>query len=156
MEFSIKSGAPQTGGNGCMVAGVFETRRFSAAAAIIDRAAKGYLSKVVRRGDMQGKLGATLLLHDVPGVTGRVLLVGLGREGDFRDKQYREAVAAAVRALNGTGAEEAALYLTELPVGRRDAEWKVAHAVAVAGDAGYRFTARRASVRHRPLPSSNE
>jgi len=140
VEFSIKSGAPQTGGNGCVVAGVFETRRLSAAAAIIDRAAKGYLSKVVRRGDMQGKLGATLLLHHVPGVTGRVLLVGLGREGDFRDKQYREAVAAAVRALNGTGAEEAALHLTELPVGRRDAEWKVAHAVAVAGDAGYRFT----------------
>ncbi len=140
MEFSIKSGAPQTGGNGCVVAGVFETRRLSAAAAIIDRAAKGYLSKVVRRGDMQGKLGATLLLHHVPGVTGRVLLVGLGREGDFRDKQYRDAVAAAVRALNGTGAEEASLHLTELPVGRRDAEWKVAHAVAVAGDAGYRFT----------------
>jgi leucyl aminopeptidase len=123
-----------------VVAGVFETRRLSAAAAIIDRAAKGHLSKVVRRGDMQGKLGATLLLHDVPGVTGRVLLVGLGREGDFRDKQYREAVAAAIRALNGTGAEEAALHLTELPVGRRDAGWKVAHAVAVAGDAGYRFT----------------
>ncbi|MGH6630174.1 MAG: M17 family peptidase N-terminal domain-containing protein, partial [Burkholderiales bacterium] len=140
MEFSIKSGAPQTGANGCVVAGVFETRRLSAAAAVVDRAARGYLSKVVRRGDMQGKLGATLLLHDVPGVAGRVLLVGLGREGEFRDKQYREAVAAAVRALNGTGAEEAALHLTELAVGRRDAQWKVAHAVAVAGEIGYRFT----------------
>jgi leucyl aminopeptidase len=140
VEFSIKSGAPQTGANGCVVAGVFETRRLSAAAAALDRAARGYLSKVMRRGDMQGKLGATLLLHDVPGAAGRVLLVGLGREGDFRDKQYREAVAAAVRALNGTGAEEASLHLTELPVGRRDAQWKVAHAVAVAGDAGYRFT----------------
>jgi leucyl aminopeptidase len=42
--------------------------------------------------------------------------------------------------LNGTGAEEASLHLTELPVGRRDAQWKAAHAVAVAGDAGYRFT----------------
>jgi leucyl aminopeptidase len=131
---------PQTGANGCVVAGVFETRRFSAAAAVLDRAAKGYLNKVVRRGDMQGKLGATLLLHDVPGVAGRVLLVGLGREANFRDKQYREAVAAAVLALNGTGAEEASLHLTELPVGRRDAQWKAAHAVAVAGDAGYRFT----------------
>jgi leucyl aminopeptidase len=140
VEFSIKSGAPQTGANGCVVAGVFETRRLSAAAAVLDRAAKGYLSKVARRGDMQGKLGATLLLHDVPGVAGRVLLVGLGREGDFRDKQYREAVAAAVRALNGTGAEEASLHLTELPVGRRDAQWKVAHAVSVAGESGYRFT----------------
>jgi leucyl aminopeptidase len=140
VEFSIKSGAPQTGANGCVVAGVFETRRLSAAAVVLDRAAKGYLSKVARRGDMQGKLGATLLLHDVPGVAGRVLLVGLGREGDFRDKQYREAVAAAVRALNGTGAEEASIHLTELPVGRRDAQWKVAHAVAVAGEGGYRFT----------------
>jgi leucyl aminopeptidase len=140
VEFSIKSGVPQTGANGCVVAGVFETRRFSAAAAVLDRAAKGYLNKVVRRGDMQGKLGATLLLHDVPGVAGRVLLVGLGREANFRDKQYREAVAAAVLALNGTGAEEASLHLTELPVGRRDAQWKAAHAVAVAGDAGYRFT----------------
>ena len=140
MEFSIKSGVPQTGANGCVVAGVFETRRLSAAAAVLDRAAKGYLSKVVRRGDMQGKLGATLLLHDVPGVAGRLLLVGLGREGDFRDKQFRDAVAAAVRALNGTGAEEASLHLTELPVGRRDAQWKVAHAVAMAGETGYRFT----------------
>jgi len=140
VEFSIKSGVPQTGANGCVVAGVFETRRLSAAAAVLDRAAKGYLSKVVRRGDMQGKLGATLLLHDVPGVAGRILLVGLGREGNFRDKEYRGAVAAAVRALNGTGAEEASLHLTELPVGRRDAQWKTAHAVTVAGETGYRFT----------------
>ncbi len=140
MEFSIKSGAPQTGANGCIVAGVFETRRLSGAAVALDRAARGYLTKVVRRGDMQGKLGSTLLLHDVPGATGRVLLVGLGREAEFRDKQYREAVAAAVAALNGTGAEEASLHLTELPLGGRDAQWKVAHAVAVAGASAYRFT----------------
>jgi leucyl aminopeptidase len=140
VEFSINSGAPQTGANGCVVAGVFETRRLSAAASALDRAAGGYLSKVVRRGDMQGRLGATLLLHDIPHATGRVLLVGLGRESEFRDKQYREAVAAAVGALHGTGAEEASFHLTELPVERRDAQWKVAHAVAVAGATGYRFT----------------
>jgi len=69
-----------------------------------------------------------------------VLLVGLGREAEFRDKQYRDAVAAAVAALHGTGAEEASLHLTELPVGDRDAQWRVAHAVAVAGASGYRFT----------------
>jgi leucyl aminopeptidase len=140
VEFSIKSGAPQAGANGCVVAGVFETRRLSAAATALDRAAGGYLSKVVRRGDMQGRLGTTLLLHDMPHASGRVLLVGLGRESEFRDKQYREAVAAAVGALHGTGAEEASFHLTELPVERRDAQWKVAHAVAVAGATGYRFT----------------
>jgi len=140
VEFSIKSGAPQTGANGCVVVGVYETRRLSAAASALDRVSKGYLSKVVLRGDMQGRLGKTLLLHDAPGVTGRILLVGLGRESEFREKQYREAVAAAVGALQGTGAEEASLHLTELAVGRHDAQWKVSQAVTVAGGSGYRFT----------------
>jgi leucyl aminopeptidase len=120
---------------------VFEPSKLSAAAIRIDREAKGYLAEVVRRGDMQGKSGTTLLLHNVPGVSaGRVLLVGLGREADFKEKQYREAVAGAIRALNSTGAEEATLHLTELAVGRRDVAWKVAHAVTVAREGGYRFT----------------
>ena len=69
------------------------------------------------RGDMDGKPGTTLMLHNVPGVAAeRVLLVGLGAANDFRDKQYREAMAAAMRALNATGAEDAALHLAELPV----------------------------------------
>jgi leucyl aminopeptidase len=140
VEFSIKSGAPQTARNGCVVAGVFEPRKLSGAAASLDRAAKGYLSGVLARGDMQGKPGSTLLLHNVPGVQAeRVLLVGLGSQEKFRDKQYRDAVAAAVRTLNATGAEEAALTLTELAVGRRDAAWKAAHAVTVARECGYRF-----------------
>ena len=147
MEFSIKSGAPQTGAKGCLVVGVYEPRKLSAAAAGIDRAAKGYLARVVRHGDMQGKPGTTLLMHSVPGVAAeRVLLVGLGRERDFLEKRYREAVAAAVRALNATGAEEATLHLTELAVGRRDSAWKVAHAVTVAGECGYRFTQMKSKV----------
>jgi len=141
VEFSIKSGAPLTSRAGCLVVGVYEPRKLSGAAAAVDRASKGYLSGVVRRGDMQGKSGTTLLLHGVPGVTAeRVLLVGLGAERDFGDKRYREAIAAAVRALNATGAEEATLHLTELAVGRRDAAWKIAHAVTVASEGAYRFT----------------
>ena len=152
MEFSIKSGAPQTGRNGCLVAGVFEPRKLSAAAAALDRAAKGYLSGVVRRGDMQGKPGTTLLLHDAPNTAGRVLLVGLGRESEFREKQYREAVAAAIRALNATGTDEAVLHLTGLAVGRRDAAWKIAHAVMVARECAYRFT-RMKSRNEEPEPA---
>jgi leucyl aminopeptidase len=141
VEFSIKSGAPQMGSNSCVIAGVFEPRKLSAAATALDRAAKGQLTGVVRRGDMQGKLGATTVLHDVQGIAaGRVMLVGLGPQNAFREKQYREASAAAIRALNATGADEAAFHLSELRVGRRDAAWKVAHAVTVASEGAYRFT----------------
>jgi leucyl aminopeptidase len=152
VEFSIKSGAPESGEKGCVVVGAFEPRKLSAAAASLDRVAKGYLAGVARRGDLPGKLGTTLLLHGVPGIAGRVLVVGLGRQEEFRDKQYREAVAAAVRALNATGAEEAALHLTELPVERHDAAWKVAHAVTVAREVAYRFT-RMKSKNEGPEPA---
>jgi leucyl aminopeptidase len=152
VEFSIKSGAPACGASGCVVVGAFEPRKLSPAAAAIDRGAKGHLSGIARRGDLPGKLGSTLLLHGVPGIAGRVLVVGLGRQDDFGDKQYREAVAAAVRALNATGAEEAALHLTELAVGRRDAAWKVAHAVTVAREVAYRFT-RMKSKDETPQPA---
>ena len=153
VEFSIISGAPQTGRNGCLVAGVFEPGKLSAAAAALDRAAKGFLGGIVRRGDLTGKPGSTLLLHNVPGVgAARVLLVGLGREAEFGDKRYREAIAAAIRALNVTGADEAVLLLTELAVGRRDAGWKVAHAVAVARECAYRFT-RMKSKSEGPEPA---
>lgn len=141
MEFSIKSGVLQSARNGCLVVGVFEPRKLSRAGAVLDRAAKGYLSAVLRRGDMQGKLGKTLFLHKVPGAAAdRVLLVGLGREAQFSEEQYRSAVAAAIRALGASGAEEASLHLTELALGKRDAAWKVAHAVMVACECTYRFT----------------
>jgi len=141
VEFSIKSGPPQSARNGCLVVGVFEPRKLSTAGAALDRAAKGYLATVLRRGDMDGRLGTTLFLHSVPAIAAdRVLLVGLGRAADFREKQYRRAVSAAIRALAASGAEEASLHLTELAVGKRDAAWKVAHAVVLSGDSTYRFT----------------
>lgn len=140
MEFSIKTGTPAQARAGCVVVGVYQTRKLSAAAAALDRGAKGYLANIVRRGDMDGRLGTTLLLHNVPGVAcERVLLVGLGKSGEFREKQYRDAVRAAATALAQTGAKDAALHLPELPVGTRDVSWKVAQAVTAAREASYRF-----------------
>ena len=104
MEFSIKSGSPEKQRSACVVVGVFDHRKLSFAGDVIDHAAQGYLADILRRGDMDGKPGATLLLHNVPGLLcDRVLLVGLGKEREFRDKQYRDAVRAAVKALADTG-----------------------------------------------------
>lgn len=140
MEFSIKSGAPERASSGCVVVGVFEPRKLSAAGAALDRATKGYVTGILKRGDMDGKLGSTLLLHSAPNLAcERVLLVGLGREGEFRDKQYRDAVNAALRALAATGAAEATLHLTELVAVKRDIAWRVAQAVMVIRAASYRF-----------------
>ena len=41
MEFSIKSGSPERIRAGCIIVGVFEPRKLSAAAAALDRATRG-------------------------------------------------------------------------------------------------------------------
>jgi leucyl aminopeptidase len=140
MEFSIKSGSPEKQRVASVVVGVFDSRKLSEAGKAIDEAAGGYLSEIIRRGDMEGKLGTTLLLHHVPNtLCDRVLLVGLGKEREFREKQYREAMRAAVKTLNDTGSMEAAVYLSEIPVKRRDVVWNVEQAVVAAREALYRF-----------------
>src|SRR4029078_2221098 len=140
MEFTIKSGSPEKQRSACVVVGVFDNRKLSLSAELIDRASNGYISEIIRRGDMEGKLGATLLLHSVRGtIADRVLLIGLGKERDFRDKEFRQAIRSAVKLLNETGSYEAVLYLTEEKVKRREVAWRVEHAVLVAMDAVYRF-----------------
>ena len=144
MEFSIKSLQPGRTRSGCVVVGVFESRKLSTSAAQLDEAAQGYLANIVRRGDIDGKSGTTLLLHNVPGVTAeRVLLAGLGREAELAARSYREAVAAAVRAVNATGAKDAELHLTALALDGRDAQWRVQQAVTVARETLYRFDAMK-------------
>jgi leucyl aminopeptidase len=154
MEFTIKSGSPEKQRSACVVVGVFDNRKPSLSAELIDRASNGYISEIIRRGDMEGKLGATLLLHNVRGtLADRVLLVGLGKERDFRDKEFRSAMKSAVKLLNETGSYEAVVYLTEEKVKRREVAWRVEHAVVVAMEAVYRFDemkSEKAEVR-RPL-----
>jgi leucyl aminopeptidase len=140
LDFNIKSGNPEKQRSACVVVGVYEPRKLSTAAEVIDKVAQGYLSDIIRRGDMEGKPGTTLLLHNVPNtLADRVLLVGLGRERDFHEKEYHRAVKSAIRRLNETGSMEATLHLTELPVRKRDVTWRIEQAVLTAMASVYRF-----------------
>ncbi len=140
MEFSIKSGSPEKQQSACVVVGVFETRKLCPSALSIDSASGQYLTELIRQGDMEGKLGSTLLLHRIPGIkASRVLLVGLGKEKDFSEKNYRNVIGAAIKHLNGLGGKDTAIYLTDLKVGKRNASWRVREATIIAHETLYRF-----------------
>jgi leucyl aminopeptidase len=89
---------------------------------------------------MDGKQGACLMLHNVPGIAcERVLLVGLGKEREFRDPAYLDAVRSAIKTLADSGVSEASFYLAEIPVKKRDLAWNIEQAVLVANEVLYRF-----------------
>jgi leucyl aminopeptidase len=122
------------------VAGVFEERKLSATARALDKASGGRISAALKSGDLNGRSGSTLLLRDLPGIAAaRVLLVGLGKQEEFAEKAYRDAVATGVKAVGSTAAKDALIALNEIKVGKRPADWNTAQAAIAAADTLYRF-----------------
>lgn len=144
MEITVKSGTPEKQRTACIVLGVFDNRKLSATATQVDEASDGYLSNIVRRGDMEGEKSQTLLLHSVPGILAdRVLLIGLGREREFNDESFRAVNTVVAQTLDKSGASEAVSYLTDLNVKNRDAYWKCYTAALTTENALYRFTSSK-------------
>lgn len=154
MEYSVKSGNPEKQRTACIVLGVFEPRKLTATAEEFDKITDGFISNILRRGDLEGKLGQVLLLHNVPNtLSDRVLLVGCGKERELGDSQYHKIISKAIKTLNETGSMEAVCFLTELNVKGRDSQWKVKHAVEAAEESLYSFDQLKSKtdVERRPL-----
>jgi len=140
VEFSVKSGSPEKQRSACIVVGVFEPRRLTSVAEQLDEISEGYISNLLRRGDLEGKPGQMLLLHHVPNILSeRVLLVGCGKERELDERQYKQIISKTIKTLNETGSMEAVCFLTELHVKGRDTYWKVRQAVEATQDTLYTF-----------------
>ena len=88
MEYTVKSGNPEKQRIGCVVIPMYASRKLSSSAKIIDKASNGFISNLVRRGEIEGDLGNTLLLHNVENtLCDRILLVGCGKEKDIDVKK---------------------------------------------------------------------
>ncbi|MGY8875511.1 MAG: leucyl aminopeptidase, partial [Pseudoalteromonas sp.] len=119
---------------------VYEPRRLSPIGEQLDKISDGYISNLLRRGDLEGKPGQVLLLHHVPNVLSeRILLVGCGKERELDDKQYKQIISKTINTLNETGSMEAVCFLTEQHVKGRDTYWKVRQAVETTQDCLYTF-----------------
>jgi leucyl aminopeptidase len=140
MEYTVKSGNPEKQRIGCVVIPVFASRKLSSSAKIIDKVSNGYISNLVRRGEIEGDLGNLLLLHNVENtLCDRVLLVGCGKEKDIDAKAFYKIMCHMVNRLQSSGATEIASYLTEIPVKRKDISWKIQHSIEAIDECLYKF-----------------
>ena len=138
MEFSIKQSSPEKQRSGCVVVGVYEGGKLSPAAQTLDKVATHQLSDLIARGDMNGKLGSTLMLHHVANIASeRVLLIGLGKASELNNKASVEILRATFAALSATATKDAALYIVDEGVGK-DAAWVVKQAVFAAAEQAFR------------------
>ncbi len=152
MEFTLSSGHPENQRSACLIVAVYEDMSLSPSAARIDQAGEGWLSTLLKRGDLQGKIGQTLLLQDPAGIAAeRLLLVGAGKADEIDERAWRRLTGAAVKALARTRARTATSCLGELGVKDRDPAWKTHQMALTVADALYRF--ERLKSEKSPLPT---
>ena len=146
MEFSIKQSSPEKQRSACLVVGIHEGGKLSAAAQLLNKATQHQISDLIARGDMSGKAASTLLLHKLPGIAAeRVLLVGLGKASELDNKTRVEILRATFVALNSTPAKDAVLYLLDEGMGKDAATstgsgqaWIIKQAVFAAAEQIFR------------------
>ena len=146
MEFSIKGGDLSKLKTDCVIVGVFESKKLSTAAQVLDEVSKGAILKAASSGDISGKSGSTLLLQTVPNVAAkRVLLVGFGVEKEYGNKSFVSAMTAAFKTLKKCAATDVAIPLNAKHASA-DIAWKVEQATILAIEGAYRFNQMKSKV----------
>ncbi|MDH5395915.1 MAG: leucyl aminopeptidase [Gammaproteobacteria bacterium] len=115
MEISVKNINLETVKSPCLVVGISDKRKLTDSAAQLDNIAKGFISNILRRGDISGATGDALMLHDVPGITAeRVLLVGCGKNDELTHKSFQSIITNASSTLSKANIKNAVFSLSDL------------------------------------------
>lgn len=140
MKFNVKMGLSEKQRTDCLILGVFEGKTFTHSLDRVDAASDGYVSKLVKSGDITGQFGKMVLLPEVPGIAAtRVLVVGCGKKGNLDAGQYQDLLKKVQRRLQDTGAKTVGCYLHEVTVAKHPVAWHVKQAVLAMHAASYQF-----------------
>ncbi|ANQ86072.1 leucyl aminopeptidase [Azoarcus olearius] len=148
MEFTIKTATPEKVRTGVLVVGLFADGILPPAAHAVDKASKGKLAQLVKRGDLDEKAGAAVMLHDLAGIAAeRVLVVSLGKSAEFSDKAYRDALNSVAKALASGVAKDAVVAIADAELDGRALAWRLQQATRQIADGAYRFDAPKAGAK---------
>jgi len=140
MEISVKRGHAHEQKTACLIVGVHAGKRLGSAAEAIDKATRGAVSRLVKRGDISGNLSETLMIPEAPGTGAeRVLLVGCGKPDGISAAEYLQLVQKAARVTADAGLKNAVSCLGDVHVRDRDQGWKMRQGCLAFGGAAYRF-----------------
>ncbi len=140
MKFTIQQGELSKQKKASFIIGVTEKGELTTSGQILDKSSQGYLKKLLKQGEMPGKVGQTLLLHSVPHTNSEhILLVGCGKSFTLSEMDFRKVITTSIKMLTNTKATNAVCLLTEVSVDKQDSAWKIKYAVQICSDALYVF-----------------
>lgn len=140
MKYGTRSGNAAKARSQCTVVGVYDNGSLTESGKQLDKESKGYLKKIIKRGDIAGKANQVQLLHDVPNISAtRVLLVGLGKAETMEASRYAGIARTVINQLKGLGGKTSICCLLEVDVPGKDLAWKAARLVEMFEAGLYTF-----------------
>lgn len=152
MKYFSTTSAASRRASACIIIGIYERGRLGVAAADVDAASDGAISKLIKSGDLSAKPGRCTVLPPIAGVRAqRIAVVGLGGVSKFGIKRYRQAVGAAISAIRDSKIQEMVNYLTLENIDESNAYYLARYAVETIGNTLYSFTAMKSNAK-KPAP----
>ena len=140
LQITVEAPSALKDRTGILVIGAFADGTLPALSQKVDEASKGHLTTVLKRGDLEKKAGASLLLHDLAGVQSeRVLVISLGMPDEFGDKAFRDALSSAAKSLHAGVASDALVALADVDLPGRSDAWRLQEAARLIADGAYQF-----------------
>jgi leucyl aminopeptidase len=143
MQISLQTGQLRESLAKAVIVTLFEgSAALAGTAADLDEALGGAISQLMRDGDITGKKNETMLVHTLGRIPSpRVLVLGLGKTGEFDSRLLRNAFAGAARHLRHVGADTIAASVDDLAGLKPDAAAQAIVEGAILGL--YRFTVHK-------------
>lgn len=115
MEISVKTVNLETVKSPCLVVGINDKRKLSESASQLNTLSNGFISDLLRRGDISGAIGDSMMLHNVKGLKAeRILLIGCGKTSELTHQKYQTIIANASNALSKANIKSAIISLADL------------------------------------------
>lgn len=123
MDISVSNADPAKIKTGCLLLPVSNQRKLTGSAAAIDNASDGFLSDVLKQGDLSAKPAATLTLHNLPNISAkRVVLINTGKSKNtdaLSAAEFEKIAAAHAGVLAELNSKDASSCVLEIDVDNR-------------------------------------
>ena len=148
MKVYLKRESIERHKTGCLVVGAFEGKKPEGLAKVIDKRLNGLIAKLFKDKDFEGKPNQIRLIYTQGKLPAeRVLLVGFGKEKDFKIEKLRQASGNSTKAVRDLGLKKFSTALAQVKI-KKVSDYEISKAVTEGGILSlYDFTSYRTEKR---------
>ena|SRR5436190_8108284 len=153
MQYSINSIDLIKQSSDCLIVSIFQGKKFSQSAELLDKQSQGYIQRILDNGDLIEDCGKSIVLYNVPGITApRVLLVYCGEESNLSVADFRKITSCMACALKALQVDEITSFLTDISIKGCDFSKQVRQSIELIEDCFYCFDELKTDKKNKIFP----